>query len=47
MRPVSDENELSSKILEGRREAQSAFGNDEGYLEKLIEIMIKHCNRKK
>ena len=37
MRPVSDENELSSKILEGRREAQSAFGNDEGYLEKLIE----------
>ena len=37
MRPVLDENELSSKILEGRREAQSAFGNDEGYLEKLIQ----------
>ena len=37
MRPVVDENELSSKILEGRREAQSAFGNDEGYLEKLIQ----------
>ncbi|PQM59929.1 MAG: pyruvate carboxylase [Rhodobacteraceae bacterium] len=36
MRPVLDENELSAKILEGRREAQSAFGNDEGYLEKLI-----------
>ena len=36
MRPVLNENELSAKILEGRREAQSAFGNDEGYLEKLV-----------
>ena len=37
MRPVLNEEELPAKILEGRREAESAFGNDEGYLEKLIE----------
>ena len=36
MRPVLSEDELFSKIQEGRREAKSAFGNDEGYLEKLI-----------
>ena len=28
--------ELEDKVLEGRREAESAFGNGEGYLEKMI-----------
>ena len=37
MRPIYNESELVTKIAEGRREAQSAFGNDEGYLEKLIQ----------
>ena len=36
MRPINDESELEEKILEGRREAESAFGNGEGYLEKMI-----------
>ena len=36
MRPVMDESELEEKVLEGRREALNAFGNGEGYLEKLI-----------
>ncbi len=36
MRPVSGPDELEPKILEGRREAEAAFGNGEGYLEKMI-----------
>ena len=28
--------ELEEKVLEGRREAQAAFGNGEGYLERLV-----------
>ena len=36
MRPVMEADELEEKVLEGRREAQSAFGNSEGYLEKMI-----------
>jgi pyruvate carboxylase len=36
MRPIMAEGELASKIGEGRREALAAFGNDEGYLEKMI-----------
>ncbi len=37
MRPIYSEAELEEKLLEGRREAQAAFGNDEGYLEKMIQ----------
>ena len=36
MRPIYSENELEEKVLEGRREAEAAFGNGEGYLEKMI-----------
>jgi pyruvate carboxylase len=36
MRPIHAEDELEEKVLEGRREAESAFGNGEGYLEKMI-----------
>ncbi len=36
MRPINDPDELEEKILEGRREAEAAFGNGEGYLEKMI-----------
>ncbi|WP_424926915.1 pyruvate carboxylase [Amaricoccus tamworthensis] len=36
MRPVMSPDELEEKVLEGRREALNAFGNSEGYLEKLI-----------
>jgi pyruvate carboxylase len=36
MRPINGPDELEEKILEGRREAESAFGNGEGYLEKMI-----------
>ena len=36
MRPIFSEDELEEKVLEGRREAESAFGNGEGYLEKMI-----------
>jgi pyruvate carboxylase len=36
MRPIYKEEELEEKILEGRREAEAAFGNGEGYLEKMI-----------
>ncbi|MEM1049501.1 MAG: pyruvate carboxylase [Pseudomonadota bacterium] len=36
MRPVLSADELEDKVLEGRREAQAAFGNGEGYLEKMI-----------
>ena len=34
MRPIYDASELEEKVLEGRREAEAAFGNGEGYLEK-------------
>ena len=37
MRPIYGEDELEQKVKEGRREAQAAFGNGEGYLEKLIQ----------
>ena len=37
MRPVLSKDELLDKVLEGRREAKSAFGNDEAYLEKMIK----------
>jgi pyruvate carboxylase len=36
MRPVMSEAELEDKVKEGRREALNAFGNSEGYLEKMI-----------
>ncbi len=36
MRPILSEKELEEKVREGRREAESAFGNGEGYLEKMI-----------
>ncbi len=36
MRPIMKESELEEKVLEGRREAEAAFGNGEGYLEKLV-----------
>ncbi|WP_298434971.1 pyruvate carboxylase [uncultured Jannaschia sp.] len=37
MRPITGEDELEEKVLEGRREAEAAFGNGEGYLEKMIQ----------
>ncbi|ETX30995.1 pyruvate carboxylase [Roseivivax isoporae] len=37
MRPILSAKELKDKVLEGRREAEAAFGNGEGYLEKMIE----------
>ncbi|WP_306133230.1 pyruvate carboxylase [Roseivivax marinus] len=37
MRPIRSEKELADKVSEGRREAEAAFGNGEGYLEKMIE----------
>jgi pyruvate carboxylase len=36
MRPIETESELEDKVREGRREAEAAFGNGEGYLEKMI-----------
>ncbi|MFO1209532.1 MAG: pyruvate carboxylase [Amaricoccus sp.] len=36
MRPIMGPDELADKVLEGRREAEAAFGNGEGYLEKMI-----------
>ncbi|MEJ6389118.1 pyruvate carboxylase [Gymnodinialimonas ulvae] len=36
MRPIASKDELEEKVLEGRREAEAAFGNGEGYLEKMI-----------
>ncbi|MGH1354285.1 MAG: pyruvate carboxylase [Thalassovita sp.] len=41
MRPIEAEDELEEKVLEGRREAEAAFGNGEGYLEKMI-IRARH-----
>ncbi len=37
MRPIMSEAELADKVREGRREAEAAFGNGEGYLEKMIQ----------
>ncbi len=36
MRPIQAPDELEEKVREGRREAEAAFGNGEGYLEKMI-----------
>ena len=36
MRPIHGPEELEEKVREGRREAEAAFGNGEGYLEKMI-----------
>jgi pyruvate carboxylase len=41
MRAILSEDELEEKVLEGRREASAAFGNDEGYLEKMI-VRARH-----
>ena len=41
MRPINGPEELKEKVLEGRREAEAAFGNGEGYLEKMI-IRARH-----
>lgn len=37
MRPIYEPDELEDKVKEGRREAEAAFGNGEGYLERLVE----------
>ena len=37
MRPILSEDELEAKVREGRREAEAAFGNGEGFLEKMIQ----------
>ncbi|MBN2760563.1 MAG: pyruvate carboxylase [Rhodobacteraceae bacterium] len=37
MRPILSEDEVEAKVREGRREAEAAFGNGEGYLEKMIQ----------
>ena len=37
MRPILSSDELADKVREGRREAEAAFGNGEGYLEKMIQ----------
>ncbi len=36
MRAIAGPDELAEKVREGRREAEAAFGNGEGYLEKMI-----------
>ncbi len=41
MRAVNGPEELEAKVREGRREAEAAFGNGEGYLEKMI-IRARH-----
>jgi len=41
MRPINGPDELEEKVREGRREAEAAFGNGEGYLEKMI-IRARH-----
>ena len=37
MRIVADESELTEAVAAGRRESKAAFGNDEVFLEKLVE----------
>jgi pyruvate carboxylase len=41
MRPINNAEELPDKVREGRREAEAAFGNGEGFLEKMI-IRARH-----
>ncbi|WP_425037514.1 pyruvate carboxylase [Primorskyibacter sp. S187A] len=41
MRPIHGPDELKEKVLEGRREAEAAFGNGEGFLEKMI-VRARH-----
>ncbi|MDQ7069155.1 MAG: pyruvate carboxylase [Rhodobacterales bacterium] len=41
MRAIHNVEELEEKVLEGRREAAAAFGNDEGFLEKMI-VRARH-----
>ncbi|MFT5064905.1 MAG: pyruvate carboxylase [Yoonia sp.] len=41
MRAIADESELQEKVLEGRREAEAAFGNGAGFLEKMI-VRARH-----
>ena len=36
MRPIASPEDLEAKVREGRREAEAAFGNGEGYLERMI-----------
>ncbi|MEM6942571.1 MAG: biotin carboxylase N-terminal domain-containing protein, partial [Pseudomonadota bacterium] len=37
MRPIHSPDELEEKVRAGRREAEAAFGNGEGYLERMIQ----------
>ena len=37
MRPIMGPDELEDMVLEGRREAEAAFGNGEGFLERLVQ----------
>ncbi|PCJ76857.1 MAG: pyruvate carboxylase [Rhodobacteraceae bacterium] len=37
MRRIMSEDELEDMVLEGAREAEAAFGNGEGYLERLVQ----------
>ncbi|MGE4609966.1 MAG: pyruvate carboxylase [Paracoccaceae bacterium] len=37
MRQIMNADELEDKVLEGRREAEAAFGNGEGFLERLVQ----------
>ncbi len=37
MRAIMNADELEEKVLEGRREAEAAFGNGEGYVERLVQ----------
>ncbi|MEM6676862.1 MAG: pyruvate carboxylase [Pseudomonadota bacterium] len=37
MRPIYTQEELGEKVSAGRREAEAAFGNGEGYLERMIQ----------
>lgn len=37
MRPIYGPDELEDRVLEGRREAEAAFGSSEGYLERMIQ----------
>ncbi|MEL7139231.1 MAG: biotin carboxylase N-terminal domain-containing protein, partial [Pseudomonadota bacterium] len=37
MRPITAPEELEDKVTSGRREAEAAFGNGEGYLERMIQ----------
>ena len=37
MRRIMSEDQLEDMVLEGRREAEAAFGNGEGFLERLVQ----------